>query len=139
MASIIPSNTTTQLLIKNVGTDVYTSLKLPSDTVILPNFFEDKTLTDVMPKIFIDDCPEMTPDNSNICTWTIANDEGNNILVSDSATVMQVRNASGSTVLTASELVKFGSVENATYALNIYIKTQNQVIEAGEYSAVIKL
>lgn len=139
MASIVPSNTTTQLLTKNIGTDVYTSLKLPGDMVVLSDFFEGATVADTMPKIFIDDCPTMAPDNSSTCTWTISNDEAHNIIVTDSAMVMSVRDASGCTILTASELVAFESEEDTTYALNIYIKTENQTIEAGEYSAVIKL
>ena len=52
--------------------------------------------------------------------------------------VMQVRNSSGSTVLPASELVAYESEGDTTYALNIYIKSSG-TIEAGEYSAVIKL
>ena len=139
MASIVPSNTTTQLLTKNIGTDVYTSLKLPGEMVVLPDFFEGATVTDTMPKIFIDDCPTMAPDNSSICTWTISNDEAHNIIVTDGAMVMTVRDASGCTIVTASELVAFESEEDTTYALNIYIKTDNQTIEAGDYSAVIKL
>lgn len=138
MASIIPSNTTTQLLIKNIGVDTYTSLKLPGNFVVLPDFFEDKSVADTMPKIFIDDCPTMVPDNASVCTWVISNDETNNIIITDSTMVMQVRNSSGSTVLPASELVAYESEGDTTYALNIYIKSSG-TIEAGEYSAVIKL
>lgn len=139
MSSIIPSNATTQLLTRNIGTDTYTSLKLPGTLVTLPDFFNGATVADTMPKIFIDDCPTMVPDDSSICTWTIANDEANNVILTESSMVMNIHNASGCTVLAASELVTFGSGEDATYALNIYIKTDEQTINAGEYSAVVKL
>lgn len=140
MASIVPSNITTQLLIKNTGAeDVYTSLKLPGEKVVLTGFFDGQNVSETMPQIFIDDCPTMTPDDSSVCTWSIVNDETNNIIVSDSAMVMQVRDASGCTILPATELVAYASESDTTYALNIYIKTSNAVINAGEYSAVIKL
>lgn len=140
MASIIPSNTTTQLLTKNTGSeDVYTSLKLPGEKVVLTGFFEGQTVSEAMPQIFIDDCPTMTPDDSSICTWTISSDEANNIIVTDSAIVMQVRDSLGRTVLPATELVTYSSEFGVTYALNIYIKTSNEIINAGDYSAVIKL
>lgn len=139
MASIVPSNTTTQLLIKDIGTDVYTSLKLPGEMVTLDGFFEGRTVAETMPQIFIDDCPTMTPDNSSICTWVINNDEENKIILTESSMVMQVRNASGCVVLPASELIAHGAEEDMTYSLNIYIKTSDGIINAGEYSAVIKL
>lgn len=139
MASIVPSNTTTQLLIKDIGTDVYTSLKLPGEMVTLDGFFEGRTVAETMPQIFIDDCPTMTPDNSSICTWVINNDEENKIILTESSMVMQVRNASGCTVLPASELIAHGTEEDITYSLNIYIKTSDGIINAGDYSAVIKL
>lgn len=135
MSSIVPSNTTTQLLTKNIGTDVYTSLKLPGDKVVLPGFFENKTVTETMPQIFIDDCPTMTPDGSSVCTWTISNDEEHNIYVSEGAMVMQVRDASGCMVIPAVELITY----DTTHSLNIYIKTNKPTVNAGEYSAVIKL
>ena len=139
MASIVPSNTTTQLLTKDIGTDVYTSLKLPGEMVTLDGFFEGRTVAETMPQIFIDDCPTMTPDNSSICTWVINNDEANKIILTESSMVMQVRDASGGVVLSASELIAHGAEEDMTYSLNIYIKTSDDIINAGDYSAVIKL
>lgn len=139
MASIIPSNTTTQLLTKNIGVDSYTSLKLPGEKVVLSGFFEGHNVTETMPQIFIDSCPTMSPDSSGVCTWTINNDPEHNIFVSESAMVMQVRDASGCMVLPATELITYGSGENTTYSLNIYLKTLDDTISADAYVAVIKL
>ena len=139
MSTITTSNVTTQLLIKSVGTDVYTALKLPSDQVTMDNtFFQSKSVNDVMPQIFTDVCGELTPDSSDICTWTIADDVENSIKVTDQAVVMNIKDSSGNIVLAASELVTYGTEPDTTYAINIYIKSAT-TIPAETYTAVIKL
>ena len=139
MSTITTSNVTTQLLIKSVGTDVYTALKLPSDQVTMDNtFFQSKSVNDVMPQIFTDVCGELTPDASDICTWTIADDVENSIKVTDQAVVMNIKDSSGNIVLAANELVTYGTEPDTTYAINIYIKSAT-TIPAETYTAVIKL
>ena len=139
MSTIVQSNSTTQLLSRAVGTDIYTSLKLPGTMVTLPGFFEDKTVADTMPKLVLYSCGVILADSYGVCTWTISNDEVNDIVLTNSAMVMQLRNSSGCTAIPASELITYGSDINTTYALNIYIKTANTQLNAGEYTALIKL
>lgn len=140
MATITTSNTTTQLLVKSTGTDIYTALKLPSDQVIMDKpFFESKSVNDVMPQTYIDiQDIALTPDLSGYCTWEIKDDEENNVKLTDKSMVLNVRNSSGITILTGSSLVSYGSAPNMTYALQIYIKS-NTTIPAETYSAVIQL
>jgi len=139
MSTITPSNVTTQLLIKSVGTDIYTSLKLPSDQVTMDyTFFQGKSVNEVMPQIFTDVCGELTPDVSGVCTWTIKDDAETSIKVTSQASVMSVKDSTGNFVLAASELVTYGTEPDATYALNIYIKSAS-TIPAESYTAVVKL
>lgn len=139
MSTITPSNVTTQLLIKSVGTDIYTALKLPSDQVTMDDtFFDGKSVNEVMPQIFTDACGELTPDASGICTWTIKDDDETSIKVTSQASVMSVKDSTGNFVLAASELVTYGTEPDATYALNIYIKSAS-TIPAESYTAVVKL
>lgn len=139
MATIVTSNTTTQLLVKSIGTDVYTSLKLPSEQVTMDDvFFQNKSVNAVMPQIYIDVCGVLTPDESGICTWTIRDDEATAIKVTNQSLVMSIKDSSGNVVLAANELITYGSAPDATYALNIYIKS-DESIPAETYTAVIKL
>lgn len=139
MSTITPSNVTTQLLIKSVGTDIYTSLKLPSDQVTMDyTFFQNKSVNEVMPQIFTDVCGELTPDASGICTWTIKDDDETSIKVTSQATIMSIKDSAGNSVLAANELVAYGTDPDTTYALNIYIKS-TETIPAESYTAVVKL
>lgn len=139
MSTITTSNVTTQLLIKSVGTDIYTALKLPSDQVTMDNtFFQSRSVNDVMPQIFTDVCGELTPDASGICTWTIRDDEATAIKVTNQSLVMSIKDSSGNVVLAANELITYGTAPDETYALNIYIKS-DESIPAETYTAVIKL
>ena len=136
MSNIQPSNTTTQLLIKDVGVeDQYHSFLLPANEVVMDDpFFENASVNDVVPKIFTVSCPNMSPDSSQICTWVIATDLGNNITITEDSTVLSIKDELGQAVIAANSLIAYDS----TYSLNIYIRS-NGVITAGKYSAVIQL
>lgn len=139
MATITPSNATTQLLIRLVGDSAYSALKLPSDQVTMDDaFFQSKSVNDVMPQIYIDECPILYHDIDGFCTWEIKDDPENNIYVTNKAMVLNVRNSSGNTVITASDLVTYGTEPDATYSLNIYLRSDSD-IAAGTYTAVIQL
>lgn len=140
MSTIVTSNTTTQLLVKNEGVDIYTSLKLPSDQVTMDNpFFQDRSVNDVMPQIYIDEVGQtLTPDASGFCTWEIKNDPANNIVLTEKSVILNVKDRSGNTVIPASSLITYGTSPNTTYALHIYIKSSGSIF-SGDYSAVIQL
>ena len=128
MAEIVPSNSTTQLLIKILGTDNYQSLKLPASQVLMD---DNQTVSDVMPQIITEVCNTLIPDVSGFCTWEIPD-------VTDKSVVLSVRDIQGNNVVAANSLITYGTAPDATYSLQIYIKSKTNIY-TGSYTAIIQL